>query len=220
MTFAPGPRFWKPGGSSGPAARLHGAALLAVLLAQADRFVVVTFWDDATLGLYVIALTFAAAGLDVVTGAFNVLLLPRLAAARDTGAQRRIMGQTLRYATLLLTAGTAVLLLICPWLSAVPVRRCLHRRRRDLSRIPRRLSADRAAEGHHLRPVGTGDWRPRIVAQALALGVFAAAVWPLAGRLGVLGVPTALLIANAAAWRTFSSSCGANWDSLRANAGA
>ena len=46
---------------------------------------------------------------------------------------------------------------------------------------------------------GTGDWRPRILAQALALGVFAAAVWPLAARLGVLGVPTALLIANTVA---------------------
>ena len=46
-------------------ARLHGAALLAVLLAQADRFVVVTFWDDASLGLYVVALTFATAGLSL-----------------------------------------------------------------------------------------------------------------------------------------------------------
>ena len=180
-------------------ARLHGAALLAVLLAQADRFVVVTFWDDATLGLYVIALTFAGAGLDVVTGAFNVLLLPRLAAARDTGAQRRIMGQTLRYATLLLTAGTAVLLLLCPWLlpflfgdaytGAVAICLvCL------VAYLPTAL----------LRVItyglsGTGDWRPRIVAQALALAVFAAAVWPLAARLGVLGVPTALLIANTAA---------------------
>jgi hypothetical protein len=37
------------------------------------------------------------------------------------------------------------------------------------------------------------------VAQALALCGFAAAVWPLSARLGVLGVPTALLIANAGA---------------------
>jgi O-antigen/teichoic acid export membrane protein len=131
-------------------ARLHGAALLALLLAQADRFVVVTFWDDASLGLYVIALTFATAGLDVVTGAFNVLLLPRLAAARDTSAQRRIMGQTLRYATLLLTAGTAVLLLVCPWLLpfvfgdayTAAVALCL------VCLVA--LSADRAAAGHHL----------------------------------------------------------------------
>jgi O-antigen/teichoic acid export membrane protein len=179
--------------------RLHGAALLAVLLAQADRFVVVTFWDDATLGLYVIALTFAAAGLDVVTGAFNVLLLPRLAAARDTGAQRRIMGQTLRYATLLLTAGTAVLLLLCPWLlpflfgdaytGAVAI--CL------VCLVAYLPSALLRVITYGLS--GTGDWRPRIVAQVLALGGFAAAVWPLAARLGVLGVPTALLIANTAA---------------------
>ena len=95
-------------------ARLHGAALLAVLLAGADRFVIITFWDDASLGLYVVALTLATAGLSVVTGAFTVLLLPRLAAAADAAAQRRIMGATLRYATLLLSAGTAVLLLLCP----------------------------------------------------------------------------------------------------------
>ena len=103
-------------------ARLHGAALLAVLLAQADRFVVVTFWDDATLGLYIIALTFAGAGLDVVTGAFNVVLLPRLAVARDLGAQRRIMGQTLRYTTLLLTAGTALAANSTAMLPAAPAR--------------------------------------------------------------------------------------------------
>ena len=38
-------------------ARLHGAALLAALLAQADRLVVITFWDEASLGLYVVALS-------------------------------------------------------------------------------------------------------------------------------------------------------------------
>ena len=65
-------------------ARLHGAALLAVLLAVADRFVVVTFWDDTSLGLYVVALTLATAGLSLVTSAFNILLLPRLAQARTS----------------------------------------------------------------------------------------------------------------------------------------
>ena len=97
-------------------ARLHGAALLAVLLAVADRFVVVTFWDDTSLGLYVVALTLATAGLSLVTSAFNILLLPRLAQARDVAAQRRIMGETLRYVSLLLSVGTAVLLVLCPWL--------------------------------------------------------------------------------------------------------
>jgi O-antigen/teichoic acid export membrane protein len=180
-------------------ARLHGAALLAVLLAQADRFVVITFWDDASLGLYVVALTLATAGLNVVTGAFGVLLLPRLAQARDTEAQRRILGQTLRYVTLLLTAGTAVLLLLCPWLlpfmfgdaytGAVGI--CLVLLVAYLPTALREIII--------LGLSGTGDWRPRILAQGLALVAFAVVVWPLAGVLGVLGIPTALLIANSLA---------------------
>ncbi|MCC2665360.1 MAG: polysaccharide biosynthesis protein [Geminicoccaceae bacterium] len=180
-------------------ARLHGAALLAVLLAHADRLIVVTFWDDASLGLYVVALTFANAGLNVVTGSFNTLLLPRLAQAENAQAQRRIMGQTLRYATLLLTAGTAVLLLICPWLlpfmfghaygSAVGI--CL------VLLVAYLPTALRQVIVHGLS--GTGHWRPRILAHGLALATFAVVVWPLAGRLGVLGIPTALLIANSIA---------------------
>jgi O-antigen/teichoic acid export membrane protein len=180
-------------------ARLHGAALLAVLFAAADRFVVITFWDDASLGLYVVALTFATAGLDVITGAFNVLLLPRLAGARDTAAQRRIMGHTLRHATLLLTVGTAVLLLLCPWLLplafgapyAGAVGICLVLL---VAYVPTAL---RIIIVHGLS--GTGDWRPRVLAQGVALVTFAVAVWPLAASLGVVGIPAALLIANAVA---------------------
>jgi O-antigen/teichoic acid export membrane protein len=180
-------------------ARLHGAALLAVLLANADRLVVVIFWDEASLGLYVVALTLATAGLNVVTGAFSALLLPRLAGAGSARAQRRILGQTLRYATLLLSTGTALLFLVCPWLlpfafgaayagavgiSLVLLAACLPAALRQV--IVSGLS-------------GTGDWRPRIFAHALALATFAVIVGPLALRLGVLGVSTALLIANSVA---------------------
>jgi O-antigen/teichoic acid export membrane protein len=180
-------------------ARLHGAALLAVALAVADRFVVITFWDDASLGLYVVALTLATAGLSLVTGAFNVLLLPRLVLAKDAATQRRIMGETLRYVTLLLTAGTAVLLLLCPWLLpflfgdayAGATDLCLVLL---VAHLPMAL---RQVIVHGLS--GTGDWRPRILAQALALGTFAALVWPLAGMLGLLGIPTALLVADSVA---------------------
>ena len=165
-------------------ARLHGAALLAVLLAVADRFVVVTFWDDTSLGLYVVALTLATAGLSLVTGAFNVLLLPRLVLARDVAAQRRIMGETLRYVSLLLTVGTAVLLLLCPWLLpflfgdayAGAIGLCLVLL---LAYLPTAL---RQVIVHGL--CGTGDWRPRILAEGLALGAFAALVWPLAAPAG------------------------------------
>jgi enterobacterial common antigen flippase len=177
-------------------ARLHGAVLLAVLLAGADRFVVITFWDDASLGLYVVAWTLATAGLNVVTGAFNTLLLPRLADARDAAAQRRIMGQTLRYVSLLLTAGTTALLLLSPWLLpflfgdayAGAIGICLVLL---VAYLPMALCQ---VIIHGLS--GTGDWRPRILAQGLALAAFAALVWPLGGMLGLPGIPTALLIAD------------------------
>ena len=179
--------------------RLHGAALIAVLLAAADRLVVITLWDDVSLGLYVVALTLATAGLNVVTGAFAVLLLPRLAEAKDPEAQRRIMGQTLRSATLLLTAGTAALLLSCPWLLpllfghayAGAVGICLVLLVAYVPTALRQIIIQGLT--------GTGDWRPRILAQGVALVTFAAVVWPLAQMLGLLGIPTGLLIANSAA---------------------
>jgi O-antigen/teichoic acid export membrane protein len=46
---------------------------------------------------------------------------------------------------------------------------------------------------------GTGDWRPRILAQGLALMTFGALVWPLAGMLGLLAIPTSLLVADSLA---------------------
>ena len=157
-----------------------------------------TFWDDASLGLYVVALTLASAGLNVVTGAFGVLLLPRLARAGDTAAQRRIMGQTLRYTTLLLTLGTAALLLLCPWLLPFlfgdaytgAVGLCVLLLAAYLPTALRQIIVGGLA--------GTGDWRPQILAQGLALATFAAVAWPLALRLGLLGIPAALLIANGA----------------------
>jgi enterobacterial common antigen flippase len=176
--------------------RLHGASVLAVLLGGADQFVVLTFFDDASLGLYVVAWTLATAGLNVITGAFNTLLLPRLADAADAVAHRQIMGATLRYVSLLLTVGTAALLVLCPWLLpflfgdayAGAVGLCLVLL---VAYLPMAL---RQVIVHGLS--GTGDWRPRILAQGLALVAFGALVGPLAALIGLFAVPTALLVAN------------------------
>jgi O-antigen/teichoic acid export membrane protein len=97
---------------------------------------------------------------------------------------------------LLLTAGTAVLLLLCPWLLPFlfgdaytgAIGLCLVLL---LAYVPMAL---RQVIVHGLS--GTGDWRPRILAHALALVTFVAAVWFLAALLGLLGIPTALLVAD------------------------
>jgi O-antigen/teichoic acid export membrane protein len=192
-------------------ARFHGAALLAALLAQADRFVVLTFWDDAGLGLYVVAATLACAGLNVVAGGFSLTLLPRLAAAGDLEARRRIMAQTLRYAMLLLTVGTAALLLLCPWLVrflfsdafAGATGICIVLL---LGYVPTALR-----QVITLGLCGTGDWRPRLVAEGLTLAVFGLSVWPLATWSGIEGVPAALLLANATALLYLLAHLRARW---------
>jgi O-antigen/teichoic acid export membrane protein len=109
------------------------------------------------------------------------------------------MGETLRYVSLLLAVGTALLLLLCPWLlpflfgdayaGAVGICAVLL-----LAYLPMALCQ---VIIHGLS--GTGDWRPRILAQALALATFAALVWPLAGALGLLAIPAALLVADSVA---------------------
>jgi O-antigen/teichoic acid export membrane protein len=192
-------------------ARFHGAALLAALLGQADRFVVLTFWDDASLGLYAVALTLAGAGLNVVAAGFHVLLLPRLAAADRIEARRRILGQTLRYAMLLLTAGTMVLLALCPWLMpllfgdayAGATDICIVLL---LGFVPTALR-----QTVILGLCGSGEWRPRVLAESLTLAVFGFSVWPLARSLGILGVPAALLVANLASLAYLLAHLRARW---------
>ena len=116
----------------------------------------------------------ATAGLSLVTGAFNVLLLPRLAQACDVAAQRRIMGETLRYVSLLLSIGTAVLLEVSPGrcrsclATSTPARPASA----SCSSAPALPFALRQVIVHGL--CCTGDWRPRILAEGLALGAFAA----------------------------------------------
>lgn len=180
------------------ALRFHSGALFALLLAHADRFVVITFWDDTTVGLYVVAFTLATAGLNTVSAAFGELLLPRLAEAQHLAERRRLMGQTLRYAMLLLTLGSGALAVLSPWLlpflfgnayaGAVGVCVILL-----LAYIPGAMR-DIITKG--LR--GTGDWAICLAAEGFSLTVFMLAVWLLASRLELFSIPVALLVANSA----------------------
>ena len=178
------------------AIRFHGGAIFSLLFSQADRFAVIVFWDSKTIGLYVVAFTLASAGLGAVSMAFRDLLFPRLAAIQDTDEQKRLMGQTLRYATLLLIPSAMFVAVLSPWLLpllfgkafAGAVNLCLLL---VLAYVP---AAIRDIVSNGLR--GMGEWKACIFGEAIALGMLAFAVWPLASFYGVLGVPIALLIAN------------------------
>jgi len=180
------------------ALRFHGGTFLALLFTHADRFVVITFWDRSTVGLYAVAFTLATAGLTTVSAAFRELLFPRLAEAQNLADQRRLISQTLRYAMLILTLGTGAFAGIAPWLlpflfgkafaGAVDICIVLL-----VAFVPTALR-DIITKG--LR--GTGDWLPCVIAEGLSLTTFILAVWLLASSLDVLSVPVALLIANSA----------------------
>jgi O-antigen/teichoic acid export membrane protein len=178
------------------AMRFHGGTIFSLLLSQADRLAVIVFWDARTVGFYVVAFTFASAGLGAISMAFRDLLFPRLSAIRNAEEQKRLMGQTLRYATLLLIPCAGFVAVLSPWLLpllfgkafAGAIGLCLLL---VLAYLPAAL---RDIVSNGLR--GMGEWRACIFGEAIALGMFALAVWPLASFYGVLGVPIALLIAN------------------------
>ena len=129
-------------------------------------------------------------------------------------------GETLRYVSLLLSVGTAVLLVVCPLAPAVPVRRRLRRCDRPVPRAPAGVSADGAAPGHH--PRALRHWRLASAHPGGRPGArdFAALVWPLAHLLGLLGIPTALLVADVIALAYLLASCAAACSCPRPSAGA
>jgi len=96
--------------------RMHLATVLLFLAAQADQYVVLILWDDATLGLYVVALTIASTGLAVVSGAFHKVLFPHLAHAKDPIEQSGLLARGVRYAAFLLIGLSLPIALLMPWL--------------------------------------------------------------------------------------------------------
>ncbi|MCL6608975.1 MAG: oligosaccharide flippase family protein [Geminicoccaceae bacterium] len=97
-------------------ARFHVGAVLALLAGQADRMLLLLLFDDATVGHYVVAWTFASSGLATVTNAVSFVLLPVLAAEPDRGRARALLATGLRRTALFLYLGVAASLAVTPLL--------------------------------------------------------------------------------------------------------
>jgi O-antigen/teichoic acid export membrane protein len=172
---------------------------LAFLLGtQIDRLTVILFWGDAAVGLYVVALTWAFAGLNTITFSFRTVLFPHLAAEADAGRRRALLADGIRYASCLLTFATLALASVTGWLlpllfgtsfaGAVPVALALLAAFWPL--------ALRQVAIQSLR--GLGQVRPGTIAESIAILVFVACVWPLGQGLGLLGVALGVLLGNLA----------------------
>jgi O-antigen/teichoic acid export membrane protein len=97
-------------------ARFHLGAVLGLLAGQADRMLLLLMFDDATVGQYVVAWTFASSGLATVTHAVSFVLLPILAAEPDRARARALLTTGLRRTALFLYLGVAASLAVTPFL--------------------------------------------------------------------------------------------------------
>lgn len=180
----------------GSALGFHGASLLGLLAVQLDRIIVVSTFDHALIGHYMVAVSFATVGLNLVQGAFSTLLFPKMAAASSDVRHRELLARTLRYTSFLLLSGGLPLVLAAPWIvpllfgsafeAAVPlaqilVAACLFQALREVIVV--------ACRGMHL-------FIPPMIAEGTAVAGTVLAVVPFVGAFGGIGVPVALTVGN------------------------
>ena len=178
------------------AKRFHPATVLLLLAAQADQFVVLTLWDDGTLGRYVVALTIASTGLAVVSGAFQKVLFPHLANVQEPAAQLELFTRGVRHATIAMLALFFPLAFLIPWL--VPL--LFGSAFQDVIGLAWVLLvmyvfvALKTILIQSLRGLGSGQ--PGSMAAAISLGVVLILAWPLGIAFGPFGVAASLGLAN------------------------
>jgi O-antigen/teichoic acid export membrane protein len=177
--------------------RFHGAAVLALAVAQVDRLFVISLFDTARVGYYVAAVAYASTGFHVLNGAFGTLLFPEIASQAGAVGQRDALIRTLRQASSVSIALSIPLAFLAPWLlpllfgaafvPAVPLAQGLV--------VVAALQAFR--EVIAVGCAGIQMWRPPIVAEALTLAVMIALASPMAGTFGLLGIVIAAGASNA-----------------------
>jgi O-antigen/teichoic acid export membrane protein len=163
---------------------------------QVDRIVVMTIWDNATVGMYAVALTIAYSCLAVITESLHTVMFPKLASEMDAASRRTTLAKGLRHGVALIIPSALFLILLCPWLipflfgqafgTAVPPAIALL-----LAYIPLAL---RQIGARGLR--GLGDTRAGTLTESITLIVFLLTVWPLGHVFGLVGIGLALLLAN------------------------
>ena len=176
--------------------RAHVVTILALLCSTMDRGVVSLAWNDAAIGIFMVALTVASSGLAVVTESFQITLFPTLAAEVDPGRQRDALAATLRQAVALLSLGILVLIVVVPWLvpllfgptfsSAIVITQVLL-----IAYFPAAL---RQIAAHALKALG--DTGAATVSEGVVVASFLLVVGPLAWKFELVGVAIAVLLSN------------------------
>ena len=181
------------------AARFHVASVLLFLASEADTFVCLLLWDDATLGRYAVALGIASSSLAVFSGTLQKVLFPHLAQIQDVAYRIKFLERSLLYSAALLAILLVLVGSLLPWMIPLLFGEAF----RDTVFMTQLLLvayffiALKTIIIQILR--GLGESRTSSISAALGLAVFLLAVLPLAKGLGVLGVGSALGLSNAIA---------------------
>lgn len=185
--------------------RFQATSIVFLIRKHLDMLLLMSFWDDRAIGLYMVALSWASAGIETVTMSFSSVMFPFISAEANPDRGRALLARSLRYACLLLAVAAAALILVTPWLlpllfgasfrDAVP-----------LALILLGASLPRAINRMITRGLrGLGEARPGTIAEVVAITVFLACAWPLTRMFDLLGVGATLLLAHLAALVYLSS---------------
>lgn len=176
--------------------RFYLTAMVMLIGTQADRMVLVTFWDNASIGLYSIAATVASTGIGALSNSFQTIVFPHMGRLCDERACREYLSRQLRYAMILLSGLAALIMGLAPWV--VPL--IFGDGFKDA--VYPTIALTLALVPFSLRQIliaalrGLGEARPGTASELIALVAFALLIWPLAGVFGLTGLPLALLAAN------------------------
>lgn len=177
--------------------RFHGAAVLALVVAQIDRLFVILLFDTTSVGYYVAAVAYATTGFHVLNGAFGTLLFPEIASQTGAVGQRHALVRTLRQASVVSIAISIPLALLAPWLLALLFGTAF------APAVPLAQALVGVAALQALREViavgcaGIQMWRPPIFAEASTLVVMTALALPAASTFGPMGIVVAAGASNA-----------------------
>jgi O-antigen/teichoic acid export membrane protein len=190
---------------------IHAGMFLLLLAAEADRFVVLTLWDDVALGHYVVALAVASSGLGVVTGTVQKVLFPHLANCRERARQAQLLASGIRQTTAVVVGLSVPLLTLMPWLLpavfGVAFREAVATAWILLVAYWFIALNNIVVQGFW----GLGEARTAAKAGTIGLVAFLILAWPLAWSFGLPGVAAARGLASAAAFGYLVSYLQRDW---------
>jgi len=167
--------------------------------AEADKLIIIMLSDNATLGLYTVALAVASAGLGILTQTFTAVIFPYISKLDTTSSQSLLVARSLRYSVILLICCNLIMAAMSPYLipllfgkvyeSAVFITIVLF-----MAFI---FKGIRKIMIYNLR--GMGKTKAGTLAEVIALCVFVTSAGYLFRQLELVGVGIAILLSDIAA---------------------